>query len=198
MGHCPPSSPLIIHDYECRCGNTARYLVYIREPMCAECGDTMLPLVSECGVTGDVRLSQSSGDLWPWWMPAAIGLFWVLLLAANCQGTMPHESVLSDRCDLVELNHFHCEQGHLILSQVVWWDLHRGEYHVRDWRLLKSESLRPRYDYARGEWRSAWQDGERHREVIAATFRESWTQWDVELLDREKFHADRRRKLREK
>lgn len=134
--------------------------------------------------------------------------------------------VVSDRVDMAELNHFYGRDGSLVFSQVVWWDwnVSEGRWDVVDWRLLKDVSVeipeaKRAWELAHPDgppyvplfigghatpvrcgsrWVSEWHDEKsgKPRRVIAAFFKESWTDWDVELVAREDKPQERRRGLK--
>ena len=56
----------------------------------------------------------------------------------------------------------------------------------------------PRFEHARGIWVCEWFDGGVQRRVEAITVRESWTQYDPELTEREYLPKEKRRELRKK
>lgn len=128
-----------------------------------------------------------------------------LLCLAFCAGaafaTLPtHEVIVTDRVDLVEVNHFHDGQAKLLFSQLLFWQWHErdGKFHIVDWRLVKSEAMEPRRDYARRRYVAtipAGQFSDRTCEVWADDYRETWTQVDPELIDRESWPIEKRRKL---
>jgi hypothetical protein len=124
-----------------------------------------------------------------------ITLHCVFLLSAA--GTIPVMDVPRDRVDLIEINHFHDEQGRLVFEQVLFyeWSAHQERHQVLAWRLLKTSAQRPRHDLATGDYIALWNDGETLREVRAGAFRETWTQYDPELVDREFLPKERRREL---
>ncbi len=101
----------------------------------------------------------------------------LLLLAV-----LPTPGVVCDRVDLVEVNHVHNEQGNPTITQLIFWQ----HGHVRAWRLLKHCNHRPEHDAHRGEWVTIFQDGGLLREVRSTAFRESWTQYDVERIERDR------------
>jgi hypothetical protein len=102
-----------------------------------------------------------------------------------------------DRCDLVELNHFYDEMGRLVFDQVIFYDWSDDEarFNVRAWRLGKHPSQLPFRDWESGGYRVTWLDGDRLRDVFSAHYRETWTQYDPELEEREHLPKDRRREL---
>lgn len=50
------------------------------------------------------------------------------------------DQVLTDKVDVVEVNHFYDEQGRYVFDQVIYYDWNRyeGRYDVVDWRLIKN------------------------------------------------------------
>lgn len=124
-----------------------------------------------------------------------ISLQLVLLLAAV--GSSPIEDIPCDRVDLIEVNHFHDDQGRLVFDQVIFyeWSPTQGRHQVQAWRLLKSAAQKPRADFQTGEFVATWQDGETLREVRASSARESWTQFDPELVEREFLAKEKRKDL---
>jgi hypothetical protein len=121
-----------------------------------------------------------------------------LAVLASAVGLNPADGpVISDRVDLIEVNHFYNEQGNLVFDQIIFYDWFPAEsaYHVRAWRLLKSPSQFPSFDVVRQEYVSLWHDGELLRRVHSDAFRESWTQYDPELLERNRLPKEHRREL---
>lgn len=108
------------------------------------------------------------------------------------------DGVLRDQVDVIEVNHFYDDCGRLVFTQTIFWDWSEDEsgYHVRAWRLVKQQEQLPRRDHAGGGYVALWQDGEAIRAVHALGVRETWTQFDVELVERETFPVERRRPLR--
>lgn len=112
----------------------------------------------------------------------------------------PIEDVAVDRVDLVELNHFHDEQGKQVFDQIIFydWSPTRGRYSVLAWRLLKHPAQLPVRDWSTGDYVTVWRDNAVVREVRAQTMRESWTQYDPELIERSFLPKDQRRELRKR
>lgn len=125
------------------------------------------------------------------------------LTAALLLATVPVDTVVRDRCDCLETNHFYSNEGEPVFSQLLFldWCQHKGCHRCEDWRLLKKTESDPhshitiRRDYATGEWVARWSDDSGPREVRAMTFRETWTSHDPELVDRSAHPVERRRKL---
>jgi hypothetical protein len=119
-----------------------------------------------------------------------------ILLAATALS--PPETVVADYVDVIEINHFYDEQGKLVFDQVLYfdWSPSQSRYNVRAWRLLKSPAQVPQKDGQRGDYVATFFDGDALRTVRAASFRETWTQHDPELAEREYLPKEHRRELR--
>ncbi len=115
-------------------------------------------------------------------------------LALTLFAALPQADIAVDSVDLVEVNHVYDAQGKPVLVQAVFYDWRpqQGEYHVRAWRLLKSEDQRPMRDFRRNDWVMVFHDGGLLREVRAANFRETWTQYDVERIERDRMPQEYR------
>lgn len=120
-----------------------------------------------------------------------------LAIYVNAAVLTPVQEVACDQVDLVEVNHFYDEHGKRVFDQVIFydWSPSTSRYQVRAWRLLKSQNQYPVRNWERGDWSAVWHDGEVLREVRAASFRETWTQYDPELVERDYLPKDKRREL---
>ena len=109
-----------------------------------------------------------------------------------------NNDVASERVDLIEVNHFYDEQGDLVFDQIIFydWSHPEGRYHVRAWRLLKTPAQLPRKSWQDRSYVAIWHDGEVLRRVQASSVRESWTQFDPELVEREYLPKEHRTELR--
>jgi hypothetical protein len=125
------------------------------------------------------------------------------LLAIALLSILPRESVVRERCDLVEVNHFYDEHARLVFDQQIFYDWSAGDarYMVRAWRLIKSPNQLPLRDWEHGGYVTLWQDGEVMRQVRTPHARESWTQagavGDPELNEREYLPKEFRRELKQ-
>lgn len=113
----------------------------------------------------------------------------------------PVSSTAVDSVDLVEINHFFDERGKLVFDQVIFyeWSPAAGRYQVRDWRLLKNPAQIPVRNWRQGNYEAVWHDFKSHdmlRKVQAKMVRETWTQYDPELVERDFLSDEKRRKLR--
>jgi hypothetical protein len=110
---------------------------------------------------------------------------------------MPVEDVVAESVDLIELNHCFDEEGRHVFDQILFydWSARDQHYHVRAWRMLKNPKQIPTRHAVRGDYESVWYDGWVLRRVRSTTFRETWTQYDPEVLARAKLPKELRREL---
>lgn len=123
-------------------------------------------------------------------------IYWAI--AGLAVGLTPSEGVVAkDRVDLIEVNHFYDDKGRLVFDQVIFydWSPQDSRYQVRAWRLLKKPAQVPYRNWRQREFVTVWHDGPILREVHGDAFRESWTQYDPELLEREILPKEKRREL---
>lgn len=112
-------------------------------------------------------------------------------------GTIPQDAILRDEVECIEVNEFFDDEARPVFAQAIFWS---EADHVVDWRLLKRQEngdwqITIRRDYARGGYVATWMDESGFRQVRARCFRDTLTQHDKELRDRECFPQERRRKL---
>lgn len=114
-----------------------------------------------------------------------------ILLAAS-PVNLPEKT---DACDLIEVNHYFDENGALLLNQILFWewDSREARYQVRSWRLVKRPSMYPQA-CAEG-FETTWREGPMQVRVTAPKFRETWTQYDPELIERKHLAHEERREL---
>jgi hypothetical protein len=112
-------------------------------------------------------------------------------------GIAPREDVARETVDLMEVNHFYDEHGRLVFDQVIFYDWSQDDarFMVRAWRLVKNPAQLPQRDWRDGGYASVWQDGELMRHVRAKSIRETWTQYDPELVERDFLPKERRKEL---
>jgi hypothetical protein len=103
--------------------------------------------------------------------------------------TIPTDIVVSEQVDVAEINHFYDDKGRHVFDQVIFYDWIGFTHMVRDWRLIKSESQRP------VNGKMLFYDQETLRKITASSQRETWTQHDPELAERERLPKERRRLL---
>ncbi len=120
-----------------------------------------------------------------------------LIVFASVAGLQPPTGEVCDRVDLIEVNHFYDAKGQLVLDQLIFYDWcpEKSHYDVRTWRLLKSPIQIPRREHRTGQFVAIWRDGKVLRKVLARSVRESWTQYDPEMVERAFLARDKRRDL---
>jgi hypothetical protein len=119
------------------------------------------------------------------------------VLAVALLAHAPVVDVVVDHVDLLEVNHYYDEQGRHVFDQTIYydWSPEHSRYNVRAFRLLKSTGQMPYRDWKTGEYIAVWHDGSIMRKVHADAFRESWTQYDPEVIEREYLPREQRREL---
>jgi len=112
-------------------------------------------------------------------------------------GIAPRGDVARESVDLIEINHFYDEHGRLVFDQVIFYDWSKDDarYMVRAWRLIKNPAQVPQRDWKDGGYVATWQDGELLRHIRSQSIRETWTQYDPELIERDYLPKERRKEL---
>jgi hypothetical protein len=121
-----------------------------------------------------------------------------LLLIGIVSGTDQDTGAITrQRVDLIELNHFVDDEGREVFRQVIFYDWSREHhrFHVRAWRLIKSESQLPVRSWNPQKYQCTWHDGGLLRQVWAAKMRETWSQRDPERVNRAMLAEDQRKPL---
>lgn len=119
----------------------------------------------------------------------------LVFLACTVSPQADSSQVATENVDLVEVNHFYDDQGRHVFDQMIFydWSSLRNRYQVRAWRLVKSPTQLPHKQWQHDAYVATWQDGDTFREVHAKSMRESWTQHDPELAEREFLPKELRR-----
>ncbi len=112
-------------------------------------------------------------------------------------GSHTKTDLVVDSVDLIEINHRYDENGQFVFDQLLFYDWApaKGHYDVRDWRLLKSRIQVPRRNPNSGTYVAVWRDGAVMRKVHAKTIRETWTQYDPEIVEQQFLDKEKRRAL---
>ena len=112
-------------------------------------------------------------------------------------GLMPTAPVAEDTADVVEVNRFYDEDGRQVFTQLIFWDwiADQGAFRVFAWRIVKSPDQMPVYDGWRGCYVTQFFDQNTLRRVRAKSRRDTWTQYDPELFDRQFLPQQSRRGL---
>ncbi|HRE99720.1 MAG TPA: hypothetical protein PLI18_04320 [Pirellulaceae bacterium] len=116
------------------------------------------------------------------------------LLLAALGGETGRTSSVTDHVDLVEINHFCDDYGRAILHQMIFYDWcpETGRYQVRDWQPLRKDYQFPTRDWRTNRHVAVWFDKGVKRIVEADLVRETWTQHDPELIERNYLAPDER------
>ena len=122
--------------------------------------------------------------------------FYSLLLTAT-MAVLPRAPLMVDQTDLIEINHYYDKRGKLVFDQVIFWNWSHdaAAFRVVAWRFIKKPSQMARRDWRRGGFVSLWHDGHVLREVRSDFVRETWTQFDPEVRDRDQLPQHLRRGL---
>jgi hypothetical protein len=117
-------------------------------------------------------------------------------------GASPSPKISEERVDLIEVNHFHDDQGRPVFDQILFYDWSPSDqrYQIRDWRLLKNTNQIPLRSTKDGDYVAVWSDFKSRdilRKTQAKLLRESWTQYDPELVERDFLPEGKRRKLQD-
>jgi len=119
---------------------------------------------------------------------------------------LPAPGTPTARVDYAELNHFYDNEGRLVFDQLIFYDWNGGGLEVRDWRLVKEEWQWPVSDLKHGGYYAHLPDTTITASGIKSTpvngvvirfnsFQETWTQYDPELVEREKLPKEQRKPL---
>jgi len=121
----------------------------------------------------------------------------IVVLALATVITQP-DGVARDVVDVIEVNHVYDDDGRPVFTQQIFWVWSEREsrYHVRAWRMVKEAAQLPRRDHVHGGYVAQWLDGQTLRAVHALSIRETWTQYDVEMLERETLPVEQRTPLK--
>lgn len=122
-------------------------------------------------------------------------MMFALIIAALT--LLPSDDVACDSVDLIEVNHYFDDEARHVFDQLIFrdWDARANRFQVRAWRLLKHPSQWPTHNWSIGRWEVIWHDGEVTRRVEAKAYRESWSQFDPEMRERDYLPKEKRRRL---
>ena len=123
-----------------------------------------------------------------------------IFLAFALSLTIDHDLLIYDSVDVIEINHCYGSDGEKRFTQTIFWEWKNfypeGNYIVVDWRIVKDQPQpHPRKDYSKGGYTLIWNDQGTWRRVRSVSMRETWTQYDPELDNRQIFPTARRRGL---
>lgn len=131
-----------------------------------------------------------------------VSTFMLVALLAIPSDPGPHGRDVTEKVDLIELNHFYDDLGRHAYDQVIFydWSPDYRRFHVIAWCLVENDVSRmPTRNPGNGEYSVRWydRDAKVRREVRSPLYRETWSQVDPErdnkkLLD-EKYRSSLRR-----
>ncbi len=113
--------------------------------------------------------------------------------------TIPFPPVSTTHVDYIELNHFHDENGKEVFTQFLFWKKNDNLnlkfnkeaklYIVADWKLAKGNEVINLEDKSV----TFFNDSRALVKITSNNFIESWTQYDIELYDRQERGVDTHR-----
>lgn len=120
----------------------------------------------------------------------------LLLVAAAARADSGTWRLPTDKVCVCERNRFYDENGrHVFDQQIFWgWDDYECRYQVIAWRLEKTPHQIPHLD-PRGGWTVIWVDGDHLRHIREGSLRETFSQFDPELIERQWMARENRREL---
>ncbi len=147
-------------------------------------------------------------------VPTAANRLWLLLVAtgvgavaawtrtawlAEADASDGRRQLTTDVVDLIEVNRYFDEHGSPVYQQLIFydWDEATGRYQVRAFRIIKSLQQIPHRVPGSRFHAVVWfdeKDGVTRR-VLARAVRQSWTQHDPEMAERDAFPVQYRREL---
>lgn len=112
----------------------------------------------------------------------------------------PPEDIVSQRVDLIEINHFFDEEGLPKSDQIIFyeWSEERARFDVVDYRRKTSAKQNPCFIDSQKGYLVIWHDTGKPkvlRQIHARNVIESWTQFDPEMVERRKLPKDKRSEL---
>ncbi len=118
----------------------------------------------------------------------------LLLCVVAALPTFGYESV-----DLIELNHFHEEEGRHVYDQLIFyeWSPSQAKYHVRAWCLVEPKEFSKLPTEINGRTVVRWYDKDQQidRRVSSPLYRETWTQVDPERANKKILPENQRTQL---
>jgi hypothetical protein len=123
-------------------------------------------------------------------LPVIHVLLFPALLFALGSGDAKEKSALTQKVDLIELNHRYDDQGRHCYDQVIFyeWSPDYRRYHVVAWCLVENGSSRmPAFDHNKNRYTVKWfdRDSGQQRIIWSPIYRETWSDWDPERANKE-------------
>ena len=129
-----------------------------------------------------------------------VSTFVLVALMAMPSDPGPQGREVTERVDLIELNHFYDDLGRHAYDQVIFyeWSPDYRRFHVIAWCLVENDPSRmPTRNPQNGEYVVRWldRDAKVRREVRSKLYRETWTQVDPERVNKKLFDEKYRTSL---
>lgn len=100
--------------------------------------------------------------------------------------------VVTDSVAVIELNKVYDDSAKPILDQWIFHERTDSGFRIRAWRLDRGTTIQR---HPSGDYMLMWHDGNTLRQVRARVYRETHTQYDVELRERSIYAKDQRAEL---
>jgi hypothetical protein len=108
----------------------------------------------------------------------------ILLTVASI---LPRDAALRETADIVEINQVYDGEGRQVLEQLIAWNWENDRHVVSGWRLMADKTISRPFVY--------WTENGRLCVLRGHSWRETAEQFDVELAERERLPACKRRGL---
>jgi hypothetical protein len=110
------------------------------------------------------------------------------IIMAGCLGLILRVPTLPDPVDVIEINHVLDANGEETLCQLIFWSLGpNGFMEIVAWRLHQNHNHDPRKDFRTGRYIVRMVDKGDVRVITGKAIVETWTQYDPELSDRQRW-----------
>lgn len=130
----------------------------------------------------------------------------VQLIAALLLAIIPQSDMPTDRVDVIELNHFYNSEAKHVFSQwlLLDWNENKSRHDIVEWAMCRTKVIKDgkTFPHCRNEvvatkngWRLEFLHNGVLRCVFADQFRETFTQFDREVAERETLPKELRRGL---
>ncbi|TWU45896.1 hypothetical protein Q31b_10720 [Novipirellula aureliae] len=127
-------------------------------------------------------------------MAFCTNLLFLLVAGIAPSGSLADSQRTRKKVDLIEHHHFVDKNGREVFQQVIFydWSAANRRFHVRAWRLIKSDDQIPIRQFDPPRYECSWNDEGCQRLVTAPQMKETWTQQDPERLNRAFWPEERR------
>jgi hypothetical protein len=141
----------------------------------------------------DAKLDTIDGPKLP--VPILVGIVVVGLLiafvvwATEARGASPEIQLPTAECDVLEISHYYDDNGKPLLTQLIAWSWSdaTGRHEIREWKIVGGFRDYPRQ--TPDGWIAHWSQ---NRIARAKAFKESWWNFDIELIERQSTPREQR------